>query len=212
MINIAIIGSYDLEREGIERILTADPDMNVLPAFTNEQELLQDLSKGIAIDVILYSLNTTVPGFSFVTDIKVLSDDTNVILLASDNTPKYVQQAFRYGARGYLLKNVRLSEIIFAIKHIYNGYIYISADLGIQMVPHLEKASVVVNAENLHFSIQDLKLLKLLSEGMNTQEISAQLQLNTRTVEGYRRKLYQKASVKNTAGLIKFALVNGVID
>jgi DNA-binding NarL/FixJ family response regulator len=211
MINVVIVGSYDLERRGIENSFQPESGIKVLARTFDEQEALHLLAEGSQMQIILYSVNSTLTDFSFISDIKVINPYTRVMLLATDNTPENVKRAFQSGARAYMLKSVGMAELIFAIKHVFNGHLFLSAELGLQMLPQ-EAAEGSGLQNNIFFSAQDRKILKLLSQGLNTKELSGRLNLNLRTVEGYRKKLYQKTAVKNTAGLIRYAILHGVID
>jgi DNA-binding NarL/FixJ family response regulator len=133
-----------------------------------------------------------------------------VILTMFDNE-NYVLDAFNSGVDGYLLKNVSTEELMFALSHIHRNNRYICSDLSMRML------SLASHKNNLtdcmvDFSKRETEVLSLIAQGYTNKEIADKLYTSRRTVEGHRQTMINKANVRNSAELIRFAVKNSLID
>jgi DNA-binding NarL/FixJ family response regulator len=121
---------------------------------------------------------------------------------------------FNAGAKGYMLKNTGKEELLYALKRIKEGGMYVSPEI---MAKSLEKM-VLLSRENqrsvssVALSKRELEVLKLLAEGLTNNEIAEKLFTSRRTIETHRKNLIDKTASKNTAALIRFAIMNGIIN
>src|SRR5690606_34249411 len=123
---------------------------------------------------------------------------------------KYVAQAFAAGASGYLLKNVSADELLFSLKHVNVGGKYLCSELSLRLLDKLLYPGANhpdLNPDAVEFSMREIEILNLLVEGFTNHEIADKLFISKRTVEGHRQNMIVKAKVRNTAGLIRYAVV-----
>ena len=128
---------------------------------------------------------------------------------------KYVAQAFLDGASGYLLKNVSADELIFALKHTHKGGKYLFSELAIRMLEklvHHGHNSIHTTESQVDFSIREIEVLHLIAEGLTNNEMSDKLFISKRTIEGHRQSLIEKTGARNTAALIRYAVLNGIVQ
>ncbi|HEX8546583.1 MAG TPA: response regulator transcription factor, partial [Cytophagaceae bacterium] len=127
---------------------------------------------------------------------------------------KYVSYSFESGALGYILKTTGREELVFAIKKVAAGEPYISHKIshnliskgsGIRSTPRIE------SHPELQFSDREFEILNLIAEGFTNSEIADKIFVSKRTVETHRKSLMEKTNTRNTAALIKFTIVNGII-
>jgi len=118
------------------------------------------------------------------------------------------------GANGYLLKNAEPEEIKTAITTAYeNGYYfndYVNKAL-LKRVVHKNQLKPVFN-NNIELTNREIEVLKLICNEQTANEISKLIFLSPRTVEGIRTKLLEKIGVKNTAGLVMYAVKNRLVE
>jgi DNA-binding NarL/FixJ family response regulator len=127
---------------------------------------------------------------------------------------RYVAKAFKAGASGYLLKNTSPDELIFAIKHVYANGNYLFSELAMQLLDRVSQGRDIMildNCSDVDFSKRETEVLILIAEGFTNQEIADKLFTSKRTIEGHRQSMIDKTGTRNTAALIKFALLNGII-
>jgi len=138
-----------------------------------------------------------------------------LIILSMLDNEKYVAQAFSEGACGYLLKNVSSDELIFAIKHVSAGGKYLCSELSIRMLERLVNSSLSspsVFEDVIDLSSREIEVLNLIAQGLTNHEMSEKLFLSKRTIEGHRQSLIEKTGSRNTAALIRYAVINGIVQ
>ncbi len=151
--------------------------------------------------------------------LKELSDmnlPTKAIVLTMLDWDEHIVNAFKYGARAYLVKNVTSDELIHCVNLVYKGRKFLCEELAMRCVQKMIGTNASrnhkINPAELDLTPREMEVLALLGEGYTNQEISDQLFLSKRTVEGHRQSLIDKTKARNTAALIKFAALHDLIQ
>lgn len=216
MINILLAEDHNVVRNGLKMLLEADKDINITGEAINGQQVLDLLEGNDQFDVVLSDINMPLmDGISLIKELKNREYKVKVIILTMHENEQYVYEAFREGAYGYLMKSAKEEELVYAIKHVYSGGYYLCSDLCMNMLkrnmhstlPLQPTASLAID-----FTEREIEILQLIAEGLTNQQMSDKLFLSKRTIEGHRQSLIDKTEAPNTAGLISFALRNGVIE
>lgn len=215
MLQVLLAEDHNIVRNGIRMLLETDQDINVAAQAINGNEVLEYLNSGGLADVVLADIN--MPGMDGIALLKALKSDyhaVKVIMLSMHDHEKYISQAFSAGADAYMLKNVSAEELIFSIKHIYNGGRYLCSELSLRI---LDKFVIQgYHPENtvspdIDFSAREIEVLHLIAEGLTNMEMSDKLFISKRTIEGHRQNLIEKTGSRNTATLIRYAVLHGLI-
>ena len=153
-------------------------------------------------------------GISLIREIKRIDPGIRLIVLSMHDHEKYLSAAFAEGADGYLLKSVGAEELIFALKYVNGGGKYLCAELGIKLLDSFNQSQQFRQElqTDIDFSLREMEVLNLIAEGLTNLEIGEKLFLSKRTVEGHRQSLLEKTNSKNTAMLIRFAVLHGLIS
>jgi DNA-binding NarL/FixJ family response regulator len=213
LIKILLTEDHNIVRNGIRSLLEKVPDFEVVGEASNGVEALDVLAGGKNIDVALVDMNMPqMSGIELIEKLKKSNPEIKVVVLSMLDHEKYVYQAFVAGARGYLLKSVSADEMVFAIKHIAAGGKYLCSELSFTLLDRLIYAPEVVGVDDLDLSKREIEVLDLIAEGLTNIEISEKLFTSKRTVEGHRLSLMNKTNSKNSSALIKFAVLNGLIN
>ena len=216
MIQVLLAEDHNIVRNGIKMLLGSDKEIQVAGEATNGKEALDFISSNEGIDVILADINMPeLDGISLIKEAHNLKPDIRVVILSMHDNDKYVSQAFQEGASGYLLKSVSADEMIFSLKHVKAGGKYLCSELSIKMLEKLSQKSVnsvSENVSNIEFSMREIEVLHLIADGLTNSEMSEKLFLSKRTIEGHRQSLIEKTGSKNTAALIRYAVLNGIIN
>jgi len=217
MINILLVEDHNVVRNGIRSLIEKETDIKVIAEATNGKKALSLLKEVTDINIVLTDINMPeMNGIELINQIKSSYPAIQVIILSMLDNEKYVIEAFRTGACGYILKNVSSEELIFAIRHIYtNGERYLCNELSLKLLDRLiNMPDTILAAENLNIDLskRELEVLSLIAEGYTNQEIADRLFTSKRTVEGHRQNLIDKTGARNTAALIRFAIINGLIS
>jgi DNA-binding NarL/FixJ family response regulator len=216
MIQVLLAEDHNIVRNGIKMLLGSDKEIHVAGEATNGREALDFISSHEGIDVILADINMPeLDGISLIKEAHLINPDIRVVILSMHDNDKYVSQAFLEGASGYLLKSVSADEMIFSLKHVKSGGKYLCSELSMKMLDKISQKtvnSVTENISNIEFSMREIEVLHLIADGLTNSEMSEKLFLSKRTIEGHRQSLIEKTGSKNTAALIRYAVLNGIIN
>lgn len=212
-IKIAIADDYAIFRDGLKVGLKPDKNLQVVLEAANGIELMKALEYE-PVDVILMDLKMPLmDGIEATKIIKKKNDTTKILAVTMYDDDKFIIHLMEIGANGYLLKNAEPEEIRKAIYSVHESGYYFNDIVNKAL---LKKLVIKTNIkpsfkENIDFSERELEVLKLICCEKTAQEIGQQIFLSPRSVEGIRLRLIDKVGVRNTAGLVMFAVKNGII-
>lgn len=206
MIRVAIVDDQVIILNGLQKILTDAPHVKIEGVYNNGDDLLEAMEKNIP-DVLL--LDIQMPGKSgpeLAVIIAKKYPSVKMIALTNVDVISQVKQMLQKGCLGYLLKDVSPEILLKAIETVHNGEQFLKDDFKTQLLNSLSG-----NESNHLITRREKEILKLIVEENTNQDIAGKLFLSLRTVENHRNNLLQKLQVKNTAGLVKVAIQEGLI-
>ena len=216
VIKVLLAEDHNIVRNGIRSLLDKQPGIEVIAEAMDGLEVIRKLDEGIKANIVLTDINMPqLDGLALIERLKEKSPEVKVIVLSMLDHESYVVKAISTGACGYLLKSVGEDEMIFAIRHVSSGNLYICSDITSKL---LNKLSVLPDEQNegnkivIDLSRREIEILLLIAEGFTNNEIAEKVFTSRRTVEGHRQNLLEKTGARNTATLIRFAARNGLID
>lgn len=216
MIRIVLAEDHNIVRDGIRNLLEKEKDFKIAGEALNGQEVIDLLEGGITTDIILADINMPVMnGIEMSQRLRELNLNAKIIVLSMLDHERYVLQAFKAGANGYLLKNISADELIFAIRHIHMDGRYICSELSLRFLDRLIQQpdrSQHEHETGIEYSTREIEVLMLVADGLTNQEIADRLFTSKRTIENYRQALIEKTETKNTASLIRYAIQHGLIN
>lgn len=208
MIRLIIADDHPVIRDGIKTILEKEKSIELVATVENGIELLEILQKK-ETDVVLMDVNMPeMNGIEATKKVKKNHPEIKVLSFSQYDEKRFVKQILKSGANGYLLKNAAASELVKAIHIVHGGGIYLSEEL-----PNVfgEKPKRRSNYLFPELSPRELDVLKEICQEKSTQEIADTLFISYNTVETHRAHLLLKVGVKNTAGLVKWAVENEIV-
>lgn len=211
-IKLAVVDDHNLFRKGLVSIMNQVPEFEVVFQATNGREFL-DLLPSNPVDVVLLDLQMPELDGKAVTEIlRKDNSDIKIIILTMQDEDQYILHLMEIGASGYLLKDTDPEEVENAIRKVVTSGHYFSEYVSRVMLRKVsQKANSKVFNYKTDISDRELEVLKLICEGLTTTEIAEKIFLSPRTVEGHRLRMLEKLGVKNTAGLVAFAIRNGLV-
>ena len=201
-IKLIIADDHELFRNGLAELLRKHDDIKVVKSVGDGLEFMELVNNQFDADIVL--LDITMPnmdGFQVLKEVKAFDSNIKPIVISMHNDGNYIAKCAKMGAYGYLLKNTDESELILAIRSVYNGKKYFSAEISEKMINFMSTQSI---SEDI-LSNKESEVLGLISKGLTTKEIAAKLFVSSRTIETHRANILKKLEVKNTAELIKKA-------
>ncbi|MGJ1194796.1 response regulator [Sphingobacterium spiritivorum] len=216
-IRIILAEDHLVVRNGIKLLLDSQENFEVVGEVGSGKEVLDLLTSGTEADILITDLSMhNIDGLQLLKEIESRNIALKVIVLTMLDCEQHVAKSFQSGAKAYLVKNVAAEEMIFCINHVAKGGRFLCEELTMKFIDKLIEKSVTqptkIDPAELDLSSRELEVLELLGEGLTNLEISKRLFLSKRTVEGHRQSLIDKTKSKNTPALIKFAILNGLID
>lgn len=131
--------------------------------------------------------------------------ETKIVFLTMYSDLPLVEEAFRTGAAGYVLKSGNMEELVKAIQCIARGGTYITPLLG-DLISTLITAGPQQNFRGISLTARQRDVVRLLTEGRTMREIGAVLNISTRTAESHKYEIMRNLGMKTTAELIRYAL------
>jgi DNA-binding NarL/FixJ family response regulator len=137
--------------------------------------------------------------------------DLKVIALTMFGEEQYYLKMIEAGAKGFLLKNSDIEEVIKAIKTVYDGGTYFSQEILYNMVKNIKEVRKEAGPP-VQLSGREHEILELICKGFSNTEIASELNISKRTVEKHRSNILIKTQTYNTASLVMFAVENKLIS
>ncbi|HEY6978250.1 MAG TPA: response regulator transcription factor [Chitinophagaceae bacterium] len=213
-IRIAIADDHKIYREGLKLCLSSDKNLKIISETENGADLLKAIEHHLP-DIIIMDLNMPVmDGMEATKIIRKKYEHVKILVVTMYDSEKFVIYLMENGANGYLLKNAEPAEIIKAIYTVHeNGYYFNDLVNKILLKSLVTKHDLKLSFnKNIKLTEREQQALKLICEEKTTEEIAQILSLSSRVIEGIRERLIEKVGVRNTAGLVMFAVKNGLTD
>ena len=211
MTRILIADDHQMFIDGIKSLLSSNKQFSVIAEAHNGQEVLNILSKE-KVDIVLLDMNMPVlDGMQALKMIKEKFPLVKVIMLTMFSTRDYIEKLLKAGANGYILKNTGKEELTLGIETVMQGGSFFSKEVTERIMEGLQGKKY--NHQNnglIELTDREKEVLTLIVKEMTTQEIADKLFISTNTVETHRKNLISKLNVRNIAGLVKYAIQNGL--
>ncbi len=213
-IRVIIVDDHQLVRAGWVSLLDAEPDIQVIGETGNGEGAIR-LARERAPDVVL--MDITMPGIGGIEACKVITETcpgTHVLILSMHGEPRFVQEAFRAGAMGYVLKDSPLDELPRSIRLVNQGQRFAGPEVAGILVDSLWGGDLTPAPASALQALTDRQreVLRLVAEGHNTLEIADLLSLSGKTVDAHRRNIMNTLDLHTVAALTRFAIREGLVS
>lgn len=211
-IKVIMVDDHPLVLSGLQTALLNQQHIEVLAAYSNGADLMEGL-KTKQLDVLLLDIQLPdTSGTELARAICKKYPAINIIALTSLDTPAMLKTMMQHGCKGYLLKsNTDHATLINAIETVYNGDILLSPAQKEQLLSSMLKTDKP-SQQLPKLTYREKEILQLVAAELTNQDIADKLFISLRTVENHRHSLIQKLNAKNTAGLVRIAIEQGLIE
>lgn len=213
-IRYAIADDHKIFRKGLRLILDDDKELECVGEAENGLQLLALLDMA-PVDVILLDLKMPeMDGIEVTKNVRFKHPTTKIVILTMHDDEHYILHLMEAGANGYLIKNADPEEVKTAIHAVQtNGYYFNDHVSNIMLKTIMNKNAIAPSFNNsIKLTDKEKEVLKLICQEHTTAEIGEKIFLSPRTVEGIRAMLLEKIGVRNTAGLVIYALKNAIYE
>lgn len=213
-INILLADDHEIFRKGLEVTLRRISLTGKIFHASNGQEVLDIINSGEIIHVIFMDIRMPeMDGINTTIRVRKSTEYIKILALSMMDDKASILQMFKAGANGYLLKNTNKLELADAIQNVLAGNRYYAKEVSemllrreIDQLPIPRKTKYISN-----LTPRELEVLALICHQYSTKEMSEILCLAEKTIEGHRKNLLEKTQSRNIAGLVYYALENGII-
>ena len=214
---VLIVDDHQIVREGIEKILSGENDIEQIGSLNSGKEALKFIKRNQP-DILIADLSMPeMSGIELTAEISNLFPDIKVLILSMFNNEDYIVSAIQAGAKGYLPKQDSTTAILLeAIRTIASGEEFFSPSISKTVVKsffnNIKTMSVTEISKRHQLTSREKEILKLYVEGCTNKEIAEKLNLSIFTVKTHKNNIMQKYNFKSNVEMIKFALRNNIVE
>jgi len=209
MIRVLITDDHRLFRIGLQKMLRDAAEIRVVGEARSGEEAVT-VAREVAPNVVLMDLCMPgIGGLEATRRVIRLERDIKVIALTTFEESPYPVQALKAGALGYLTKKVNAEELETAIKRVFLGKRYLSAEIAQQLAVN----NMSVDGEDPfgQLSTREMQIMLMVVHCHKVREISSNLHLSPKTVNSYRYRIFEKLNVSSDVELALMAVRHGVV-
>ena len=213
-IRIFVADDHAVLRSGLRLLMETQEDMEVVGEAGDFAKILSDLPT-LQPDVI--TLDLSMPGglgLGAIEKVRALAPTCRVIVLTMHDDPAFLRTALAMGASGYVVKSAADTELLSAIRAVYQGRTFVDARSSSTPLGGSFQTSGEIPREALidKLSTREREVLGLIAQGHTNQAVADQLEVSVKTIESYRSRLMDKLGLKSRADLTRFAIEHGLLN
>lgn len=208
-INLLLVDDHAIVTDGLKALLS-DEKNYVIKGVAQNGRMAIDMLSVLKVDIILMDIDMPeMNGIEAVKFIKKQMPEKKILMLTMHDERAMIKMMMEIGADGYLLKNSPKAELLKALECISNEGTYFSEEVtSVLLQADQSKSNGKILAD---LTEREIEIIKLVSEGFSNKQIGEKLFISHRTVDTHRTNLMNKIEVHNVAGIVKFAIANGLI-
>jgi two-component system nitrate/nitrite response regulator NarL len=213
---ILIVDDHEVVRDGLKNILTSLDNVLITGEAGNGEEAVK-MYLTLKPDVVI--MDISMPGMNGIEATRIIKEkdpDAKILILTMHDNQEYLNQIIRSGAKGFILKNTDKEELLEAVKTVAAGDNFFSKDISKLIIDNYVRSAKESEKNDTYKEVpltkREIEVLKLIASGYSNQEIANILYISYNTVDTHRKNIMHKLAIKNTAGLVRYAIEKGLIS
>ena len=210
-IKILLAEDHKIVRDGLRSLFDKQPGMEVVAEAENGRTTVR-LAQEIRPDVVI--MDVTMPDLNGIEATRQIIDalpEVKVLVLSMHSDARFVTEALRAGASGFLPKDCSSEEFIRAVGTVVANRIYLPPEVaGVVIEDYVRRFPPSDPSVSSVLTGREREVLQLLAEGWSTKEMASRLYVSVKTVETHRRQIMEKLDVHSIAELTKYAIREGL--
>ena len=209
-VRIILADDHKIVRSGLRGLIERHPGLEIV-AEAEQGNTAVKLCRELSPDVIIMDISMPdLNGIDATEQIRTQSLKTKVIILSVHSHQNFIEQVFKAGASGYLLKDCSFEDLVAAVSAVHAGETYLHPKIATVVRDNYLQWLLQKDSRSSTLSLREREVLQLISEGKNTKEIAFSLNLSGKTVEAHRRRIMEKLHIYSVAELTKYAIREGL--
>lgn len=204
-IKVLLVDDHAIIRDGIRALLSLEDDIDIVGEASDGKEAVEktrDLSPEVVVmDIVMPGMD----GLEATRRITKRHHKTRVLVLTQYDNRQNILSAIKAGSAGYIPKSAMSSELVSAIRTVYNGNSFLCPSAVMTLIKDYRQCPKSIDSYD-SLTTREKEILKLIAKGLTSREIANKLLVNLRTVMGHRTRIMEKLDLLNSTELIKFAI------
>ena len=201
-VTVMIVDDHPVVRDGLNAMLSTEPDIQVVGEVGTGAEALSLLAKLHPAVVLMDLLLPDIGGTEVIRRVCSARSDTSFIVLTTVAGDEEIYRALEAGARGYLFKDMVRRELVQAIRTVHGGQRYIPAQVGSRIAENLPRQDL---------SLREIEVLQLVAGGLRNKQIAHRLGVSEATVNAHVKHILEKLYASDRTHAVTIALRRGII-
>ncbi|AHD07725.1 response regulator [Paenibacillus larvae] len=213
-IRILLVDDHAVVRSGLKMLIDAQPDLKVVGEAADGVEAIRQTLE-LKPHIVIMDLNMPNCRNGLYTTAELLRSmpEIKVIILTMHDDEEYLFQALKSGASGYVLKSSPGTELIQAIRQVYQGQAYLHHAAAKKVIEgYLQSASHDHTDAFQQLTDREKEILSLVAKGYTNKEVADLLSISAKTVENHKANIMDKLNLNTRRDLIRFAVKRGLLD
>jgi DNA-binding NarL/FixJ family response regulator len=204
---VFLVDDHPLVREWLTQLIQRESDLMVCGEAEDTHDALEKIEQ-CHPDIVIadISLKNT-HGLELVKDLQARQPALPVLVLSMHDESLYAERVLRAGAKGYITKQEATKRILYAIRQVLDGQVYVSETMATRMVHKLVQGRSEAHASPIErLTDRELEVFQLIGRGQGTRRIAEELHLGIKTVESYRARIKEKLKLTDGTQLLQQAI------
>lgn len=204
---ILIVDDHPIFRKGLSSLINQEPDLVVAGEAKDAHHALEVIET-VKPDMVIIDISLPgIDGIELIKAIKMRHHNMAALVVSMHDESLFAERAIRAGARGYIMKQEAVEDVLVAIHRVLDGEIFLSNKIATRMLEKFvdaDKGKATTSIELL--SNRELTVLQMIGQGLGTRHIAERLHVSVKTVESYRAHIKEKLKLNNATDLLKYAI------
>lgn len=213
---VLIVDDHPLFREGLKSLIDRSSGYQTVGEAGSAEEAMQ-LAEELKPDLV--TMDISLPeksGIEATREILAKLPKTQLLIVSMHPKFEFIAEAFKAGARGYVVKEATSAKLIQAMDALSRGEFFLDGGVSLEVITKLMSEptaeSQIVDEKYSLLSPREQQIMRLVVEGSTTRQIAEKFSLSPKTVENHRANLMKKLGVHNKMELIRYAVKLGLVD
>jgi DNA-binding NarL/FixJ family response regulator len=212
---LVLADSNEIVRIGLRTVLSSERNVEIVGEARSSAELLE-LVKSFPTDLIMIDYTSSNFSIDVIPQVLQKYPDVQIVAITPEQSAQTLVNALRSGVKSYVKKDCDSAEIILSVKETWRGNKFFCG----QILETIRDASIDVNdidfdsftCEPITLSDRELEIITLIAEGLTNNQIADALCLSSHTINTHRKNIMAKLGVKNTAGIVMYAVKTNLVS
>jgi DNA-binding NarL/FixJ family response regulator len=212
-ITVLLVEDHAIVREGIRKLLEAEPDFQVVGEATDGR-MAVDMTQKLRPDVVIMDIAMPLlNGLEATRQIRRKVPGARILILSAHGDDAYIEHLNAVGAAGYLIKQTSCHILAKAIRAVHRGDTFFGPSIAKRLREQAPDGPGKTQGKQFaKLSSRETEVLQLIAEGQPNKQIAAELGISVKTVEKHRQSVMDKLRIHDTAGLTRYAIEAGIIE